>query len=115
VLLAAMPGDQHFLPGMALAAALAERGVACRPLGPDLPVPALVAAVRRTAPAAVFLWSQLAYTADVDVLRALPRTRPRFRTYVGGPGWSGRALPPRVPRLESLAQACAEISEAVSV
>ncbi|MCO1654909.1 MerR family transcriptional regulator [Pseudonocardia sp. S2-4] len=115
VLLAAMPGEQHVLPSVALAAALAERGVSCRPLGPDLPAAALVAAVRRTAPAAVFLWAQVARTADVEVLRALPRTRPRFRTYVGGPGWSGRELPPRVPVLTSLASACEEISGAVAV
>jgi MerR family transcriptional regulator, light-induced transcriptional regulator len=115
VLLASMPGDHHALPTVALAAALAERGVACRPLGADLPLPALVAAVRRTAPAVVFLWSQMAATADADVLRALPRTRPRFRTYVGGPGWYGTELPPRVLLLESLVEACTEIAGAVSV
>ncbi len=114
VLLASMPGDHHALPTIALAAALAERGVACRPLGADLPLPALVAAVRRIAPAVVFLWSQLAATADADVLRALPRTRPRFRTYVGGPGWYGTQLPPRVLLLESLGEACTEITGAVS-
>jgi transposase-like protein len=114
VLLACMPGDQHSLASLALAAALAERGIGSRPMGADLPVPALTTAIRRTAPAAVFLWSQMAETADVEVLRALPRTRPRFGTYVGGPGWADRDLPPRVVRLESLAQACAEISGAVT-
>jgi hypothetical protein len=115
VLLAGMPGDQHVLPTLALAAALAEQGVGCRPLGGDLPSPALAAAIRRIAPGAVFLWSQLARTADVDALGSLPRTRPRFRTYVGGPGWAGRELPPRVVLLESLGSACSEICAAVSV
>ena len=34
-------------------------------------------------------------TADVDVLRFLPRTRPRFRTFVAGPGWADADLPAR--------------------
>jgi hypothetical protein len=115
VLLAGMPGEQHTLPVAALAAALAERATGCRPLGADLPAEALVAAIRRTAPAAVVLWSQTPDTADLELLRALPRTRPQFRTYVGGPGWAGRELPPRVVELESLAGACAEICRAVAV
>jgi MerR family transcriptional regulator, light-induced transcriptional regulator len=114
VLLAGMPGEQHVLPTVALAAALSEHGVGCLLLGADLPLPALQAAVRRTAPAAVVLWSQLARSADVEVLRALPRTRPRFRTYVGGPGWSEVALPAPVVGLESLGSACSEISGAVT-
>lgn len=114
VLLASMPGDHHTLASVALAAALAEHGIGSRSLGADLPLSALVAAIRRTAPAAVFLWSQTTATADVGVLEALPRTRPRFGTYVGGPGWGDRDLPPRVARLESLAQACSEISRAVT-
>jgi transposase-like protein len=114
VLLAGMPREHHILPTVALAAALSERGVGCLLLGPDLPGPALHAAVRRTAPAAVVLWSQLPASADVEVLRSLPRTRPRFRTYVGGPGWSDVALPPQVVQLESLGSACSEISGAVT-
>jgi DNA-binding transcriptional MerR regulator len=115
VLLTTTPGEQHVLPVLALGAALAEQGVSCRYLGPDLPIPALVAAVRRTAPAAVVLWAQVADTADVGALRALPRLRPRMRTYVAGPGWTGQRLPPRVPVLESLGGACAEITRAVTV
>jgi DNA-binding transcriptional MerR regulator len=115
VLLAGMPGEQHTLPIAALAAALAERGTGCRPMGADVPTRALVAAIRRTAPAAVVLWAQAPETADPEVLRALPRTRPQFRTYVGGPGWADRELPPRVVALESLAGACTEICRAVAV
>ncbi len=105
VLLAGMPGEQHMLPMVVLAAALADRQVQCRPLGANLPYDALVAAIRRTAPVAVVLWSQLSETADPDLLRRLPRTRPLFRTFVAGPGWGGVVLPLRVVELESLAGA----------
>jgi hypothetical protein len=115
VLLAAMPGEQHTLPMVALSAALAERGIGCRSLGANLPVEALVAAIRRTAPAAVVLWSQLPPTADVDVVPSLPRVRPRFRTFVAGPGWADVALPPRAVRLDSLEAATRAISAAVLV
>jgi MerR family transcriptional regulator, light-induced transcriptional regulator len=96
VLLAAMPGEQHTLPILALAAAPHERGLAHRYLGANLPADALAAAARRTAPVAVVLWSQLEATADVDMLRLLPRTRPRYRTFAAGPGWDGAVLPQRV-------------------
>ena len=88
VLLAGMAGDQHRLPLVVLSATLAQRGVSCRSLGADLPPTALTTAIRRTAPAAVLLWSQLSSTADPQVLRSLPRTRPGYRGFVAGPGWA---------------------------
>ena len=113
VLLAGMPSELHVVPLAVLAAVLTERGIACRSLGPALPSTALAAAVRRTAPAVVVLWAQLGPNADVDVLAALPVTRPRFRTYVAGPGWDGAALPAGVVRLESLTEAAELIGAAV--
>ena len=113
VLLAGMPTEMHVVPLAVLAALLAEHGVACRSLGPALPAPALAAAVRRTAPSAVVLWSQLEPTADVTVITALPVTRPRFRTYIAGPGWDGAVLPPGVSRLGSLTDAVEQIGAAV--
>jgi DNA-binding transcriptional MerR regulator len=92
VLLAGMADDQHRLPIVVLSATLARRGVVCRSLGADLPADALIAAIRRTAPLAILLWSQLPDTADPDLLTSLPRTRPGFRTFVAGPGW-GRHHP----------------------
>jgi hypothetical protein len=80
-----------------------------------VPAAALAAAIRRTAPAAVVLWAQMPDTADPELLRTLPRTRPQFRTYVGGPGWADRELPPRVVALGSLAGACTEICRTVAV
>lgn len=113
VLLCGMPGEHHTVPLAVLGAALADRRVESRSLGSDLPLDALVAAIRRTAPAAVVLWSQLPPTADVDVVAALPRTRPRFRTFVAGPGWADTKLPPRVVRLDSLSDAERDLAAAV--
>jgi len=114
VLLAGMAGDQHQLPIVVLTATLAQRGVTCRSLGADLPADALVAAIRRTAPAALLLWSQLAGTADPDLLTSLPRTRPAFRIFIGGPGWADVAVGPRVVRLSSLQEATDAISTVAS-
>jgi len=114
VLLAGMAGDQHQLPIVVLTATLAQRGVTCRSLGADLPADALVAAIRRTAPAALLLWSQLAGTADPDLLTSLPRTRPAFRIFIGGPGWADVAVGPRVVRLSSLQEATDAISAVAS-
>jgi MerR family transcriptional regulator, light-induced transcriptional regulator len=103
VLLACTPGEWHNLPLAVLGAVLAERGVPCRPLGANLPLDALDAAVRRTAPAAVVLWAQDPATADPALFGALPRTRPRSRSFAAGPGWG--PLPAGVTRLESLTEA----------
>lgn len=105
VLLAGMPREQHTLPMLVLGAALGDEGVPVRPLGADLPATALIAAVRRTAPAAVVLWSQLPASADVTLVEGLPETRPRARTFVAGPGWADVELPARVQCLTTLAQA----------
>jgi methanogenic corrinoid protein MtbC1 len=115
ILLGAMPGELHTLPLVALSAALAERGVVCRGLGANVPMEALSAAIRRTAPVAVVLWAQQPDTADADVLESMPRTRPRFRTFVAGPGWDDVELPQRTARLASLRAATATISDAVLV
>lgn len=114
VLLAGMPGEQHTLPMVVLSAALADKRVPWRSLGSDLPREALVAAIRRTAPVAVVLWSQMTPTADAALLRTLPRTRPLFRTFAAGPGWNGVELPPRVVRLGSLTDAAGAIRAAVA-
>jgi DNA-binding transcriptional MerR regulator len=113
VLLAAMPTELHVVPLAVLAALLAERGVGCRSLGAALPADALAAAVRRTAPAAVVLWSQIPSTADPTVVTGLPVTRPRYRTFVAGPGWDGAALPAGVGVLRSLVDASERIGAAV--
>ncbi|GAA1658574.1 MerR family transcriptional regulator [Catellatospora bangladeshensis] len=88
VLLACADEEQHSLPLEALAAALAERGVAARLLGARVPPRALLDAVRRTGPAIVVTWSHTAATADVTTLRellAMPQRPPVVAA--AGPGW----------------------------
>lgn len=95
VLLASAPEEQHALPLHAIAAGLAERGIACRVLGAAMPVSALEGAVRRTGACVLFLWSQLAGTGRSSTLDALPLTRPATLVVVGGPGWARAELPDR--------------------
>ncbi len=113
VLLACAPGEQHSLPLYALAAALAERGVAARVLGANLPYPSLAAAVRRTGPAAVFLWSQVPASGNVRALPDLRPPRPGTRLLLGGPGWPRTALPDGARLVETLPGAVAEVLAAL--
>lgn len=113
VLLASAPEEQHALPLHALAAVLGERGTSSRVLGANLPADALLSSVRRTGPAALFLWSQLPGTADVAVLEALPLTRPATAVVVGGPGWDPERLPARVSHATSLADARDLVAQAL--
>ncbi|MFJ8965023.1 MerR family transcriptional regulator [Lentzea sp. NPDC102401] len=114
VLLACMPEERHNLPLYPLAAELAHRGVVVRQLGAALPVDALAAAVRRTAPAAVVLWAQLPRYADPGVITALPRTRQQVRLFVGGPGWRRGVVTGPAERVEDLAAAVDAVESAVT-
>jgi DNA-binding transcriptional MerR regulator len=87
VLLACAEDEQHSLPLHVLAAALADRRVSSRLLGPRVPTRALVDAVRRSGPSVVFVWSQLEATADPTAIEALPVQRPPATIVLGGPGW----------------------------
>jgi transposase-like protein len=112
VLLASAPEDMHTLPLHAVAAGLAERGIPTRMLGARLPVDALVAAVRRSGPPAVMLWSHDDITGDPAVLTAVPSLRPAPFLAVGGPGWPAE-LPPGVTRVTDLNDAVMRLSGAV--
>jgi hypothetical protein len=81
-------------------------------LGARLPVDALVAAVRRSGPPAVMLWSHDDITGDPEVLTAVPALRPAPCLVVGGPGWP-MELPPGVVRVSDLTDAVTRISAAV--
>jgi DNA-binding transcriptional MerR regulator len=105
LLLSSAPGELHHLPLSALAAALADHGVAARQLGPATPAGALAAAVRRTGPSALLLWSQRPATAAITTLAGLPVTRPPVTVITAGPGWETEALPPRVAHATSLTDA----------
>ncbi|MCC9740218.1 MerR family transcriptional regulator [Streptomyces sp. MNU89] len=100
VLLACVPDEQHALPLEALAAGLIEQGFPVRMFGAALPAEALDAAVRRTGPAAVVLWSQSRSTANRPLARHVAasewgvkgaRTHPAV--LLAGPGWAGPSVP----------------------
>jgi DNA-binding transcriptional MerR regulator len=106
LLLACADEEQHSLALEALAAALAERGRACRLLGARVPETALVDAVRRIGPVGVVLWSHAGTTANVAQLEALVSARPRpLMIAAAGPGWSAVDVPAGVERPASLTEA----------
>ncbi len=105
VMLACVADETHTLPLSALAAALAEHGIASHLLGAALPATALHAAVRRTAPSAVLLWAQAPTAQLHDLLTHVPRIRPGCRWFVGGPGWSGEPLPATITYPQGLEEA----------
>lgn len=111
VLLAGTTEETHTLPLWAVAAGLAERGVSSRMLGGRTPTVALTEAMKRTGPAAVFLWSQLNETADVAVLEKLPDLRPQPVILLAGPGWPDQV--PRGRRVHSFGEALDELFCAV--
>jgi len=113
VLLASAQGDQHSLPLYALAAALAERGIDSRLLGPDLPYKSLAAAVWRTGPGVVFLWSQSPATGDPVVLPGLTPRRPGARLILGGPGWDRNQIPAAARLVDTLPEALAGVAAAL--
>jgi len=96
---------------LAVAAALAERGVRVQTLGAATPVESLSSAVRRIRPAGVFVWSSASGTADLDGLRTLGRTRPSYSLVVGGPGWIAAGRPQHW--VNSLSAAVTELVQAV--
>jgi MerR family transcriptional regulator, light-induced transcriptional regulator len=113
VLLASAEGEQHSLPLHALAAALAERGIDSRVLGPDLPYFALAAAVRRTGPGVVFLWSQVPATGDPARLPDLFPRRPGVRLILGGRGWNRDRIPAAARLVGTLPDARSEVAAAL--
>jgi hypothetical protein len=106
ILLACADEEQHSLPIEALAAALAAAGTPCRSLGARVPVGALLAAVRRTGPRAVLVWSHDRSTADPHQLTVLGADghRPAL-VAAAGPGWDTVDLPTDVRRPDSLSAA----------
>jgi hypothetical protein len=113
VLLACAPEEQHSLPLHALASGLAERRVGSRVLGARVPAEALAAAVRRSGPSVVFVWSQLSETGDPAVLAEVPVTRPSVRLVAGGPGWR-HPLPDVATVAGSLAEAVEVVARAAT-
>jgi MerR family transcriptional regulator, light-induced transcriptional regulator len=115
ILLASADEEQHSLPLYAVAAALAECNVKSRLLGARTPPAALAAAIRRTGPAAVFLWSQRHVTGDVLQLSQLPVLRPAPRILLGGPGWKCDVLPSTIRQTHSLDDAVTGILQSMGI
>jgi hypothetical protein len=102
VLLAAAPGEHHYLPLRILATVLRTRGVRTTVLGGDVPQAALAATITRTGPRAVLLWAQLDTNANPTQLQQLPLTQPPTHVFVAGPAWAHHQLPPTVTWLDTL-------------
>lgn len=113
VILACVPGEQHALPLWAVAGALAERGVAARILGPNLPEDALGRVVTRLGPAAIMLWCQIPDVASASIIEHLPATRPAPAILVGGPGWPDEDYGRGVSRTLSLKDCVDRIGHAL--
>lgn len=111
VLLAGSDGEAHTLPLWAIAAGLAERRISVRMLGARTPAVAVGAAVKRTGPAAVVLWSQTPDTGSLDNIADLPDLRPEPAVILAGPGWQPGSAPVR--RVHDLTGAIQEVARAV--
>lgn len=109
VLLAALEPETHRLPLVAVASALRERGVPHRLLGPALPARAFAAAVTRTGPSAVFLWSQgVTAVPGPEVVGAV---RPRPAVVLGGPGYQDDGWRPGVRWVDTLGMTVEALTE----
>jgi hypothetical protein len=107
LLLSCADEEQHSLPIEALAAALSSvHAIPARVLGARVPPSALRAAVRRTGPVAVLLWSHAPATANLTQLDELLAGRGRPAVVAAaGPGWDPDDLPAGVVTPTSLTEA----------
>jgi MerR family transcriptional regulator, light-induced transcriptional regulator len=106
IVLACAPAEQHRLSLEALAAALAEQGVASQMLGARMPADALREALVRTGPAAVLIWAHSPATADYAELAGVCAVRPRPAIVAAcGPGWTPGSVPDGVMLLTTFQQA----------
>lgn len=114
VLLAAVGEELHCLALHALAAALAEKQIETFFLGARTPLEAISGMVKRSAPPAVFLWSQINQNFDPQFFSEIPTIRPAPRVIVGGPGWD-QQICSDVVVVTDLTHACAEIERAIGL
>lgn len=89
VLLAGGPQEEHVLALHAARAALAERGVPSRLLGPRTPMTALAAAARRTRASGVLVWLSLGDPEAAQSIGAVVSAHRHLVVLVGGAGWQG--------------------------
>lgn len=105
VLMACAEAEHHTLALEALNAALLERGVDARMLGPSVPDAAVLAAARTLRPATVVVWAQTTATAAPELLRSLSAAT--ATVIAAGPGWDHTVLPPSITRAGTLPDALA--------
>ena len=111
ILLAGGPQEEHILALYAARAALAERSVPARLIGPRTPVTALVSAARRKRAAGVLVWSSLPDPDAAQALSVLYGAHRRLTVLVGGPGWAGLETG-RAAKSVSLADAVERLEQA---
>jgi hypothetical protein len=102
IMLACAPDEEHELPLVALAAALAERGVATTLLGARTP-PASPTAAASLEGVVLVVFALLPQRVP-DCVREPP---PNAKIVAAGPGWNATALPPSVSYANSLPEAIA--------
>ncbi len=106
VVLAGSPREDHVLALHAVRAALAERAVPVRFLGPRTPSAALAATARLTRAPAVLLWMALQDRDTAAELVTVAAAHRRLVLLVGGSGWVGLDT--------SAATVCHSLDEAVA-
>jgi DNA-binding transcriptional MerR regulator len=87
VLLAAAPDDLHTIPQYVTAAALAERRISSRVMGPGVPHQSIINATKKLAPAAVLIWATMPVKNIPQEFENLTSSRPAPMFIVAGPGW----------------------------
>ena len=101
VLMAGGPREEHVIALHAAKAALAERAVPARLLGPRTPMAALATAARRTRAAGVLVWLSIPDPQAAQGLATVRAAHRRLVVLIGGPGWDGLSTEPAT-RCQSL-------------
>jgi hypothetical protein len=116
-LLASAEEEQRSLPLFALAAALAEEGIASSVLGARVPAAALQAAVRRTRPAVVVVWLDTGATEDPAQTVGVggPGLPNGPRVLLAGPGWDRARIHGAASPVDDLAGAVREVKATLEV
>ncbi|MGA0732959.1 MAG: MerR family transcriptional regulator [Candidatus Nanopelagicales bacterium] len=112
VLLTCAPYELHSLPLYTLSAALSERNIGARVLGARTPIDAVEAAIKKTAPSVVLMWSQIDASNSVNDLKALIEIRPAPLILLAGPGWPEQ-MPYGLKRTQNLNSTVCAIGDAV--
>jgi DNA-binding transcriptional MerR regulator len=107
VLLAGAPHERHALPPLALEVLLSRRHLAAASLDADVPIAALVSAVRLRRPSALVISSSQPNPLLGDAVPAVLALDPSPIVFVGGPGVSDQ--PPGTVRLPLNLTAAADL------